>query len=73
MIHYVFIPLAEITPELEAMQCAHIEVKETAQYEFKDGIYGVLMFDEVPEGYVGMEEIEAREHISVNAKQELLL
>jgi hypothetical protein len=73
MIYYVLVPIADITAELERMQSAEIKVKETVTYEFTDGTYGVLMFDEVPEGYIGMGETEAREYISTNAKQELLL
>lgn len=63
MIKYVLIKIEEITPELEAMQSAEVSVRETVKYTFMDGIYGVLMFDEVPNGYIGMTESEAREYI----------
>ena len=73
MIYYVLVPIEDITPELDVMQSVEVAVKETVTYEFTDGVYGVLMFDEVPEGYIGMGETEAREYISTNAKQEFLL
>jgi len=63
---YHFIPEEDITQELIHAQTKSINNIEIVYYNFDDGRYGVLMFDE-PQGYESYTEQEAYNHIKDNA------